>query len=167
MGLAGDLSSAGTQYKITNNARKDLSKANKELTAKMTAAQGDYAALRPEAAQNRMAALKAQLGLLSPLNQLTSQITGQAPIDTSAVNNFRLQQSPLPSMMAERSKQEADLLTKLTQAKEFAAQNPRYIPGQTGLQNAQSEYDKFIGSNPQQSSAPPAQPATRTRRGVR
>ena len=81
------------------NARKDLSRANNDLTRRMGVAGQDYEARRPEAAEERMRALRVQLGLLEPLNGLTGQIVngGGSALDLSAAGESPLSMQALPS----------------------------------------------------------------------
>lgn len=74
----------GLAYKNNKDAQKQTAAASRDLTRRMETSALAYKEQRPYAAEDRMNALRAQLGLLSPLNSLTSQITGGPQLDLNA-----------------------------------------------------------------------------------
>jgi hypothetical protein len=97
MGI-GSLVSAGMTGKQTKQAMKDQKAASADLTARMEKAQQDYLARRPEVQEERMRALRTQLGMMAPANNFLSEMSGgkyaldlQAPGQQSPVAMTPLQ----------------------------------------------------------------------------
>lgn len=76
----------GLQYASADNAAKDLHRATSRLTDRMRASQRHYQERRPQAAAQRQTALRSQLGLYSPMNQMLGDMSGgRYSIDTSGI----------------------------------------------------------------------------------
>jgi hypothetical protein len=99
---AGQSIAGGLAYKNNRDAQKATAKANAELTRRMEQGRQDYLARRPQAAEERMKALRAQLGLLGPLNKLTQEMGGGGDysLDFGQVaNESPLAMTPLQSQL--------------------------------------------------------------------
>ena len=104
----GGIISGGMSFRTNKVAQKDAKHASNDLTRRMEGTAADYEARRPEAAQERMRALRAQLGLLGPLNDMTSQVTGQHAMDFGPVSESPLSMTPLESQLDPYTKGKLD-----------------------------------------------------------
>lgn len=97
----GGIVSGSLAHADNKAAAKASKQANAELTRRMEVGRQDYLARRPEAAQERMKALRAQLGLLGPQNQLMNEMGGgRYSMDFGQVaNESPLAMKPLQSQL--------------------------------------------------------------------
>jgi hypothetical protein len=72
----GGIVSGGMNFKSNKTAQQQQRRASNDLTRRMETSQADYLARRPQAQQERAAALQTQLGLLKPANGLLGEMTG-------------------------------------------------------------------------------------------
>lgn len=99
----GQITAASLAHADNKRAAKATARANADLTRRMETGRQDYLARRPEAAQERMKALRQQLGLLGPQNKLTQEMGGGDPgyaLDFGQVaNESPLGMKPLQSQL--------------------------------------------------------------------
>jgi hypothetical protein len=84
----------------SKDAAKDAKRASADLTRRMETSSADMGAYRPEAAEARMRALRARLGIMEPLSNMTGAITGMPQADLAPLGQSPLAMKPLPSQLS-------------------------------------------------------------------
>lgn len=82
------------------DAQKSADRAAQDLTRRMDISQQDMTAYRPEAAEARMRALRARLGIMEPMSNMTAATTGMPQADLSGLGQSPLAMQPLPSQLS-------------------------------------------------------------------
>jgi len=82
------------------DAQKVADRAAKDLTRRMDVSQQDMTAYRPEAAEARMRALRARLGVMQPLSNMTGEVTGRPQAELAPLGTSPLAMQPLPSQLS-------------------------------------------------------------------
>lgn len=82
------------------DAQKASNRAAKDLTRRMDVSQQDMTAYRPEAAEARMRALRARLGIMEPMSNMTGAITGMPQADLAPLGQSPLSMQALPSQLS-------------------------------------------------------------------
>lgn len=89
---------------MANRRAKDAQKASNraayDLTKRMETSAADMGAYRPEAAEARMRALRARLGIMGPLSNMTEATTGMPQADLAPLGQSPLAMQPLPSQLS-------------------------------------------------------------------
>lgn len=89
-----------TQGVQTKQAADALKKANRELTGRMYKSQLEYEARRPQQAADRMAALRQQMGIYNPANNMVGEMTGgRYKLDLNAPTQNPLGMKPTLAQM--------------------------------------------------------------------
>lgn len=82
------------------DAQKASNRAAQDLTRRMDISQADMTAYRPEAAEARMRALRARLGIMEPLSNMAGATTGMPQADLAPLGQSPLAMQPLPSALS-------------------------------------------------------------------
>ncbi len=82
------------------DAAKESRNASRDLTRRMETSSADMGAYRPEAAEARMRALRARLGIMEPLSNMTGAVTGMPQADLGQLGQSPLAMQPLPSQLS-------------------------------------------------------------------
>jgi hypothetical protein len=82
------------------DAAKEAKNASRDLTRRMEMSREDMTAYRPEAAEARMRALRARLGIMEPSRNMTNAITGMPQADLAPLGQSPVAMKPMLSQQS-------------------------------------------------------------------